>query len=108
LRRVVRRDPLHRRQRVLAGNLDLTHVADVEEPGSRPYGHVLLRDAGVLDRHVPAGEWHHPRAGCAMSGVERRFLERSFGGLLHGGAGVVSETGNGTMPVLSWSRIVRA
>ena len=73
----LRRDALDGGQRVLAGDLDLAHVADVEQAGARAHGHVLVGDAGVFDRHVPAAERHHLRAGGAVAGVERRLLERS-------------------------------
>ena len=59
LRRVVARDALHGGQRVLAGDLDLAHVADVEQAGACAHRHVLLGDAGVLERHLPAAEGHH-------------------------------------------------
>ena len=68
----LRRDALDGGERVLAGDLDLAHVADVEEPGARAHRHVLVDDAGVLDRHVPAAERDHPgarREWRALSGV---------------------------------------
>ena len=46
-------------------------------------GQVLVGDAGVFDRHVPAAKRHHPRAGGAMTGVERGFLEGRVGDLFH-------------------------
>jgi hypothetical protein len=58
-----------------AGDLDLAHVADVEEPRARPHGHVLVGDAGVLDGHVPAAEFDHAGAERAMPRVERGFLQ---------------------------------
>ncbi len=104
LRGVVARDALHRRQRVPAGDLDLAHVADVEEAGARAHGHVLVGDARILDRHVPAAERTHLGAGAAMAGVERRLLERRGGGLFHEEQRRVTETGNGTMGVRMRSR----
>ena len=59
---VVARDPLDGGQRVLAGDLDLAHVADVEQAGARAHGQVLVGDAGILDGHVPAAERHHAGA----------------------------------------------
>ena len=104
---VVRRNALHGRQRVLAGDLDLAHVADVEEAGARPHGGVLGHDAaaGILDGHVPAAERNHFRAGSTVTSVERRLLERSFGGLFHVGCAQWSGTGNGTMRIRTRSRI---
>src|SRR6185503_12222418 len=89
----------HRGQRILAGDLDLAHVADVEQAGARTHRGVLGDDARVLDRHVPAAKRHHPRAGGAVASVERRFLERCVGRLFHWGAAAVSETRKGTMRV---------
>ena len=62
-------------QRLAPDDLDLAHVADVEQPGARPHRHVLVDDAGVLDRHVPAGELDHAGAGLAMRVVERGLLD---------------------------------
>jgi hypothetical protein len=59
---VVRRDALDRGERVLAGDLDFPHVADVEHPRPLADGHVLGGDPRVLDGHLPAAEWHHARA----------------------------------------------
>ena len=75
---------LDRGQRVRAGDLDLPHVADVEQPGARAHGHVLVDDAGVFDRHVPAAELDHAGAERAVPGVERRLLEGRRAGLRHG------------------------
>ena len=66
---VVAGDPLHRRERVLAGDLDLAHVADVEQTGARAHRQMLVGDPGVLDRHVPAGIRHHAGARSAMTCV---------------------------------------
>ena len=82
-RRVVRGNLLHRRERVLPRQLDLPHVADVEQTGLRAHREVLVDDARVLHRHVPAAERHHARAVSAMPGVQRRFLELFGGGLVH-------------------------
>ena len=68
---------LDRRQRVLAGDLDLAHVADVEQPGPRAHGQVLVGDAGVFDRHVPAAELDHAGAKRSVPGMEWRLLERT-------------------------------
>ena len=84
-RGVVRGDVLDRLQRVAAGDFDLAHVADVEQPGARAHRHVLVGDAGVFDRHVPAAELDHPRAERAMSRVERGLLESARNSLSHQG-----------------------
>ena len=72
---VVARDPLNRYERVGAGDLDLAHVADVEQPRARSHGQVLGGDAGVLHGHVPAGKRHHPGAERNVPSVESRFLD---------------------------------
>ena len=73
--RVVARDPLNRCERVGAGDLDLAHVADVEQPRARSHGQVLVGDAGVLHRHVPAGKRHHPGAERDVPSVQSSFLD---------------------------------
>ena len=82
-RRVVRADPLHRRERVFAGELDLTHVADVEQACRRSHGHMFGHDAGVLDGHVPAAERHHPGPERAVRGIQWSFFELGRGRLIH-------------------------
>ena len=83
LRCVVGRDALDGGERVLAGDLDLAHVADVEQPGAGAHRGMLVRQAAVLDRHVPAAERNHPGSGGAVASVERRFLESGGSGLFH-------------------------
>jgi hypothetical protein len=108
LRRVVARDLLDRVERIAPGDLDLAHVADVEDPRPLADGKVLGHDAGILDRHVPAAETDHLGARGAMAGVERRLLERGGGGLFHAGAHDAPDAhhakGNGTMCVSARSR----
>jgi hypothetical protein len=83
LRDVVGGDPLQCGQRVLARDLDFSHVADVEQPRPCANGHVLFRDATILERHLPAAVRHHSRSGSAMTGVERGLLEGRCCGLFH-------------------------
>ena len=66
---------------VLAAHLELAHVRDVEEAGRRAHGLVLVDDARVLHRHLPAGERDDPRAGFHVLVVEGRLLR----GLAHAG-----------------------
>jgi hypothetical protein len=74
-RRVVAGDVLDRAESIAAGHLDLAHVADVKESDARANGQVLVRDAGVLDRHIRAAKRHHPGAEGNVARVERRLTE---------------------------------
>ena len=56
-------------------DLDLAHVADIEDAHRITHGVVLVDDSGVLDGHVPAAEIHHPGAQRAMYGVQGRGTE---------------------------------
>ena len=78
-RGVVGGDLLDGRQRVGAGDLDLAHVAHVEQAGPRPDGHVLVGDPGILDGHVPAAERHHASLVAEVRGVQRGLLEGGLG-----------------------------
>ena len=62
--------PLQQRLRIRAAGLDLAHVGDVEHPRGLPDGQMLLADARVLDRHLPAGERHQPGPGRDVAGVQ--------------------------------------
>jgi hypothetical protein len=55
-------------------------VTDIEDAGTRADCHVLRRDAGVLDGHVPAGKGHHAGVRGKVSGVKRCFEERGGSG----------------------------
>ena len=55
-----------------AGQLELAHVRDVEDARGRPHRAMLLLDARVLHRHLPAGEVDDARAERRMALVERR------------------------------------
>jgi len=67
-----------------AAELNLAHVADVEEAHAGADGQVLGDEtsarAGVLDRHIPAAEVHHFGLEGAMDGVEWGPLERQGDG----------------------------
>ena len=84
LRYVVGDERLHEVARLRAVDPHLAHVADVEEAGRLAHRAVLLDDAGVLHRHVEAGERHHPRTERDVCRVQRRGPE---GGRLHGRGG---------------------
>ena len=59
-----------------AGNVDLPHVADVEQAGRRAHGAVLGDDARVLHRHAPAREGDHARAEPFVGGMQRGAAQR--------------------------------
>jgi hypothetical protein len=70
---------LHRGQGILAGDLDLAHVADVEDTGARAHGEMLVGDAGILDGHVPAGVGDHAGVHTAMTRIQRGLAEFNSG-----------------------------
>ena len=52
-------------------------MRDIEETSPRPCMEMLGKDAArILDRHLVAGEGHHPRAELAVESVKRRPFER--------------------------------
>ena len=53
-----------------AGQRDLSHVGDVEDPRRLAHRSVLGEDRVVLDRHLEAGEVDQPRAQPLMRRVE--------------------------------------
>ena len=55
-----------------AADLDLAHVADIEDAHGVAHGVVLVDDAGVLDGHVPAAEIDHPGTEGSMDRVQGR------------------------------------
>ena len=78
---------LERRGRIGAGETQLAHMRNVEQPGLGAGVQMLGEDAGrILHRHLIAGERHHPGAERLVEIVERRALERR--GVL-GGHGVL-------------------
>src|SRR5690606_32623185 len=68
---VVADEPVHRLQRAGALEEHLTHVGDVEESCRLAHREVLGDAALVLDRHVPAGEIHHPGTQLAVDMIQR-------------------------------------
>src|SRR5205823_4874944 len=97
---VVREQPLEERLRVRARSLDLAHVRDVEEAGLRAHRDVLLADALVLHRHLPAGEGHELRAEGAMA-LEKRGTTKSLRGGGHAGT-VALPTADCRLPTQSF------
>jgi len=80
-RDIVRRDGVQEQVDVFAIEFEQAHVADVEQPGARPDGKVLLAEAAVFDRHFPPGERNHVPAVGAVPGRERSGAKRC--GLAH-------------------------
>ncbi len=66
-------------QRFGAGDIDLAHVAYIEDADALAHGEVLFDQRRVLDGHVPSAEIHHFGA--------RRAMDRVEGGGLQGGGG---------------------
>src|SRR6185503_11627783 len=83
LRGFVAGDPLHGGEGIVSRDFDLAHVADVEEARAGPHGKVLVGDAGVLHRHVPAAVRHHPGAKRDVACVERGLLQSGRLDLTH-------------------------
>ena len=77
---VVRGQRLERRERALTVDLELAHVAHVEEAHRRAHRAMLLQDSAILHGHVPPAEFHHSRARFDMGVVERSSLERGVHG----------------------------
>src|SRR6266540_1719643 len=96
-RHVVGGQMLERGEGPGALDLELAHVAHVEEPDGAPHRAVLLDDARVLHRHVPAAEGHHARPGLDVRLMERGALE---GGRVHA-FGSQSRSGLTLHPALS-------
>ena len=96
-RGIVGADPLDGGEGVLARQFDLAHVGDVEQAGPRAHREVLLRQAGILHRHVPAGKRHHAGAECPVTGVQGCLFQWSVGCVAHG----MCERGK-DQPTLLW------
>lgn len=58
-----------------AADHQLAHVADVEQAGGLAGPQMLGHNAFVLDRHLVAGERHHPAAARAVPAVQRKRLQ---------------------------------
>src|ERR1035437_2780846 len=62
-----------------AADQDLAHVRDVKHAGCLAHGQVLVGDAGVLHRHLPAAEFDELAAQPLVSRVKRRaFHAQAF------------------------------
>lgn len=54
-----------------AGHRELAHVGDVKDAAGFAHGFVFVQDAGVLHRHVPAGEGNHSGSQFNVLGCQR-------------------------------------
>ena len=68
---VVGEQPQQQRADAGTAQVDRAHVRDVEHARVAPHGVVLLDLRAVVDRHVPAAEIDHARAGRDMEVIER-------------------------------------
>ena len=68
---IIGHEVLEELERVGSLHVRLAHMAYVKQPAARAHGLVLLEDAPVLHRHVPARKVHHAAAVLPVEGVER-------------------------------------
>jgi len=59
---------------VRTSHVNLAHVAHVEQPRGAPHRLMLLENAAVLHRHLPACKGDHPAAEVPMDLVQRCLL----------------------------------
>ena len=62
--------------RFRAADIDFAHVADIEQTGGAADGVMLLDQAGILHRHVPAAEIDHLGLRGPMYLIQRSFAKR--------------------------------
>ena len=75
LGKVVGQHPLQEVECLEPKDPKLGHVSDVEDACRSPDSPMLFDDPRVLNRHLPAGEWHHTCAERQVLIVERRALQ---------------------------------
>ena len=93
---VVGDEALEEVERAGAFEVELAHVADIEEASALADGAMLVEDAGVLDGHLPAAELDEPRAegdvpvveGGAFEGCRAAVLRHAGRSSCEAGAGV--------------------
>ena len=66
---------LHQSQAAGPIDLDLSHVADVEQTHPSPHSQVLPNDTGVFDGHFPAAKSAHPGPQTSMQRVQGSLLQ---------------------------------
>ncbi len=74
--RVIAGDFLQESEGMRTLQLDLSHVADVEQAGGSTHGHVLGGNAAVLHRHIPPAEIHHLGFQRAVDGIQCSASQR--------------------------------
>ena len=82
--RVVGRHALHGGEGVRPRDLDLAHVADVEQPGGPAHREVLVGDTAVPEGHLPARERHHLRPEGDVTSMQGRLEPGGNRGVGHG------------------------
>ena len=75
-RSIVGGDVIDQVQGLRTANLDLAHVADIENPDALAHGVVLFEHAGILHGHVPSAEVDHLCAHAAVNCVQRSRPQR--------------------------------
>src|SRR5687767_8845878 len=88
---------------LLAGDLELAHVREVEQADGGSDGAVLLDDRAVLHRHLIAGEGHHSGSELDVEGMKRGPAQ-----LARGGCGHALASADTTLPVSGPRRIATA
>src|SRR5205085_11472023 len=66
--------------RITSRDNELSHVRDIEHADCVSHRLMFIHDAGILHRHEPAAEWHHPRAEPYVFQVKWRLF---LGGFAH-------------------------
>ncbi len=75
-RKIDRQDRFERGIKAFARQHQLAHVGDIEQARILARPGVFCHDPFILDRHLIAGERHHPRALCPVPAIERQRIER--------------------------------
>jgi len=75
VRHIIGYEVLQESERTLAFNLELTHVADIEESSVSTYRLVLFDNTRILYGHLPTAELDEACAQGAMLLIERGMFE---------------------------------
>ena len=88
---VAREDAVEKGRRVLAGEMQPTHVRDVEDRAGVSRLLVLVDDRAIEDRHFPAGEVDKFCAGLRVEIMEGLALEHRGANVAESGAFVIRD-----------------